>query len=85
MVLEKSVCANDIEIRFELTEEMLREFLWQMFDLDSLVIQHTLNKTLAQQHEQLGIQIDDYRLTGVSVTDESGTMHAELAYTPAKQ
>lgn len=84
LVLKKGVRVDNIEMRFELTEEMLREFLWQMLDPNSLVIQQTLNNALAQQQEQLGIQIDDYRLTGVSVTNERGTMHAELTYTPRK-
>lgn len=70
-----------IELRFALTEEIVRELLWLALAPGSLVITKALNDAIAQQQDMRGISLDGYALSGVSITAEAGTMHAELAYT----
>jgi hypothetical protein len=75
---------DTIELRLALTEEIVRELLWQALAPESLVITGALNDAIAQQQALRGISLDGYVLSGVSITVEAGTMHAELAYTPAQ-
>lgn len=73
---------DTIELRIGLTEEIIRELLWQALEPEALVITKALNDAIAQQQDLRGISLEGYTLSGVSITVEAGTMHAELAYTP---
>jgi hypothetical protein len=75
---------DTIELRIALTEEIVRELLWQALEPEALVITKALNDAIAQQQDMRGISLDGYTLSGVSITVEAGIMHAELAYTPTR-
>jgi hypothetical protein len=75
---------DTIELRIALTEEIVRELLWQALEPKALVITKALNDAIAQQQDMRGISLDGYTLSGVSITVEAGIMHAELAYTPTR-
>jgi hypothetical protein len=73
-----------IELRITLTEEIVRELLWQALEPEALIITKALNDEIAQQQDMRGISLDGYVLSGISITVEAGIMHAELAYTLAQ-
>jgi hypothetical protein len=75
---------NTIELRIDVTEEMVRELLWQALTPEQLVITSALNDAIAEQQALRGVALEGYKLTGISVTVDAGTMHAELSYTPAQ-
>jgi hypothetical protein len=75
---------DTIELRIALTEEIVRELLWQVLKPEALVITKALNDAIAQQQDRRGISLDGYTLSGVSITVEANTMHAELSYTPTR-
>jgi hypothetical protein len=80
--MERSM--DTIELRFALTEDIVRELLWQVLAPEALVITKSLNDAIARQQDVRGISLDGYTLSGVSVTVEAGTLHAELAYSPKR-
>jgi hypothetical protein len=71
---------DTIELRIMVTEEMVRELLWQALAPGTLVMIGTLNDAIAQQAAMRGVVLDSYRLTGISVTVDNDVIHAELAY-----
>jgi hypothetical protein len=71
-----------LELRIALTEEIVRELLWQALQPEALVITKALNDAIAQQRDLRGISLAGYALSGISITVDAGVMHAELAYTP---
>jgi hypothetical protein len=71
---------DTIELRIALTEEILRELLWEALVPEALVITKALNDAIAQQEELRGISLGGYTLSGVSITVEAGTVYSELAY-----
>ena len=73
---------DTIELRIDLTEELVRELLWRALAPEGIVMTSALNDAIAQQAALRDISLDRYRLTGISVTVEAGGMHAELSYTP---
>jgi hypothetical protein len=75
---------DTIELRIALTEEMVRELLWQVLVPEALVITQALNDAIAQQLDLRGISLEGYTLSGISVTVDAGVMHAELAYSPTQ-
>ena len=75
---------DTIELRIALTEEILRELLWEALVPEALVITKALNDAIAQQEELRGISLGGYTLSGVSITVEAGTVYAELAYSLAQ-
>jgi hypothetical protein len=75
---------DTLELRIMMTEEIVRELLWLALAPEALVITGALNDAIAQQQAMRGISLDGYTLSGISVTVEAGTMHAELSYTLAQ-
>lgn len=75
---------DTIELRIALTEEIVRELLWQALEPQALVITKALNDAIAQQQERRGISLDGYALSGVSITVDAGIMHAEISYMPTR-
>jgi hypothetical protein len=75
---------DTLELRIAMTEEIMRELLWHALAPEALVITNALNDAIAEQQAIRGITLDGYTLSGISVTVEAGTMHAELSYTPAE-
>jgi hypothetical protein len=75
---------DTIELRIALTEAILVELLWRSLTPDALVFTSALNDAIAQQQAIRGVSLDGYVLSGISVTVEPGTMHAELAYTSSQ-
>ena len=73
---------DPIELRIDLTEELVRELLWLALAPEAIVMTGALRDALAREQSIRGISIEGYRLTGISVTAEPSAMHAELAYTP---
>lgn len=72
---------DTIELRIGLTEELVRELLWHTLAPEGIVMTGALSDAIAQQETLRDISLDQYQLSGISVTSESGTMHAELSYT----
>ena len=72
---------DTIELRIPLTEELVRELLWYALTPDALVMTTALNDAIMEQQSARGVSLDDYTLTGISVTIEPDLMHAELTYT----
>src|SRR5215510_2553697 len=72
---------DTIELRITVTEEMLRELLWQALAPGALVMTSALNDAIAKEQAARGTSFDEYALTGISVTIESDIVHAELTYT----
>jgi hypothetical protein len=72
---------DTIELRIELTEELLRELLWKALAPDGIVMTSTLSDAIAHAQRMRGVSLDVYRLTGISVTVEGG-LYAELTYLP---
>ena len=75
---------DTIELRIALSEEIVRELLWQVLQPEALVITKALNDAITQQQTLRGISLEGYALSGISVTAEAGIVHAELAYTPTR-
>jgi hypothetical protein len=75
---------DTIELRIALSEEIVRALLWQALAPEALVINGALNDAMRRQQDLRGISLDGYMLSGVSVTVDAGTMHAELAYSPTQ-
>jgi hypothetical protein len=75
---------DTIELRITLSEEIIRDLLWQTLAPEALVINGALNDAITQQQDLHGISLDGYTLSGVSITVVAGTMHAELAYSPTQ-
>jgi hypothetical protein len=73
---------DTIELRIELTEELVRELLWLALAPQGIVMTSTLSDAINKQAALRDIALDQHRLTGISVTADAGRMHAELAYTP---
>lgn len=71
-----------IELRIVLTEDMIRDLLWRALAPEALVMTGAINQAIAQQQVQLGVSLDQYRLTGISITTTAGMVYAELSYTP---
>ena len=71
---------DTIELRIRVTEEMVRELIWHALMPDAMVITNVLSNAIAEQQELRGVSLEAYTLTGVSVTVEATTMHAELSY-----
>ena len=71
-----------VELRFALSEEMVRELLWHALAPEATVITRALNDAIGRQAELRSITLDEYDLTGVTVTVEASVMHAELTYMP---
>jgi hypothetical protein len=76
---------DTIELRIEMTEELVRELLWQALAPDAIVMTGTLGDAIAQQQAIRGVSLDGYQLAGISVTVEEGRMYAELAYMPMQR
>jgi hypothetical protein len=74
-----------IELRFALSEEMVRELLWHALAPEATVITRALNDAIRQQADLRGITLDEYDLAGVTVTGEAGVMHAELTFVPNRR
>jgi hypothetical protein len=72
---------DTIELRITVTEEMLRELLWQALAPQGLVMTGALNDAIAQQQAARGTSLDGYALTGISITVDDGLIRAELTYT----
>ena len=72
---------DTIELRFIVTEEIVRELLWCALAPKALVMTGALNDAIEEQQALHGISLDEYALSGISVTVEAGTMHAEFSYT----
>jgi len=70
-----------IELRIDLTEELVRELLWLALAPEGIVMTSALSDAIAKQAALRDIALDQYRLTGISVTVEAGQMYAELSYT----
>lgn len=70
-----------IDLRIEITQEMLRELLWHAIAPDATVLQRELTHAIEQQQELLDVSLDGYELTGISVVNENTGMFAELSYT----
>jgi hypothetical protein len=75
---------DTIELRIALTEEIVRELLWQALVPEALVITKALNDAIAQQQDLRGFSLDGYALSGISITVEAGAMYAELTYSLAQ-
>jgi len=75
---------DTIELRIEVTEEMVRELLWRALTPAAIVMTGALNDAIEQQQALRNVSLDGYQLAGISVTIENGEMHAELAYMPIK-
>jgi hypothetical protein len=75
---------DTIELRIELTEELVRELLWRTLAPEGIVLTSTLSGAIAQQEALREISLEGYQLSGISVTVENDKMHAELSYTPTK-
>jgi hypothetical protein len=75
---------DTIELRIVVSEEIVRELLWQALTPEALVITSALNDAIAQQQAIRGISLDGYVLTGISVTMDAGILHAELSYIAAQ-
>ena len=73
---------DTIELRIDLTEELVRELLWRALAAKGIVMTSTLSSAIAQQAALRDTSLDGRQLTGISVTVEAGRMHAELSYTP---
>jgi hypothetical protein len=73
---------DTIELRIELTEELVRELLWLALAPQGIVMTSTLSDAINKQAALRDIALDQHQLTGISVTVDAGHMHAELAYTP---
>jgi hypothetical protein len=73
-----------IELRIEITQEMIRELLWHAIAPDATVLQRELTRAIEQQQSLLEVSLDGYELTGISVVDEHGDLYAELTYTRAQ-
>ena len=78
------VLSRKLYQRIVINEEIVRELLWHALVPDALVITGALKDAIAQQQAMHGIALDGYTLSGISVTVEAGTMHAELSYTPTQ-
>ena len=76
---------DTIELRIEMTEELVRELLWQALAPEAIVMTSTLSDAIAQQQAIRGVSLDGYQLAGISVTVEESGMHAELAYIPMQR
>jgi hypothetical protein len=72
---------DTIELRINLTEELVRELLWRALAPEGIVMTSTLSGAIAQQEALRDVTLDGYQLAGISVTVENGGMHAELSYT----
>jgi hypothetical protein len=73
---------DTIELRIDLTEELVRELLWHTLAPKGIVMTSTLSNAIAQQAALRDISLDGRQLTGISVTIEAGRMYAELSYAP---
>jgi len=73
---------DTIELRIDLTEELVRELLWRVLAPEGIVMTSTLSGAIAQQAALRDVSLDGRQLTGISVTIEAGRMYAELSYTP---
>lgn len=72
---------DTIELRIVVTEEIVRQLLWQALAPEALVMTGALNDAIEEQAARLGVSRAGYALTGISVTVEAGVMRAELSYT----
>ena len=79
---QKEQSTDTIELRIDMTEELIRELLWRALAPQGIVMTSALSDAIAQQEAMRDISLDKYQLTGISVTVEPDTMHAELTYTP---
>jgi hypothetical protein len=79
---KKEQSTDTIELRIDMTEELIRELLWRALAPQGIVMTSALSDAIAQQEAMRDISLDKYQLTGISVTVEPDTMHAELTYTP---
>lgn len=70
-----------IELRIELTEQIVRDLLWRALAPESIVMLSELTDAIERQQEQLGRSFEGYQLTNISVTTKSNVMYAELGYT----
>ena len=75
---------DTIELRIDLTKELVRELLWHTLAPAGIVMTSALSDAIAQQEALRDISLDEYQLSGISVISELGTMHAELSYTPKR-
>jgi hypothetical protein len=74
---------DTVELRIALAEQIVRDLLWQALAPEALVITNALSEAIAKQQDMLGVSLDGYQLSGISITVEAGTMYAELTYTMA--
>lgn len=72
---------DTVELRIALDEQIVRDLLWQALAPEALVISKSLDDAIAKQQELLGVSLDGYQLSGISITVEAGTTYAELSYT----
>ena len=70
---------DTIELRINLTEELVRELLWRALAPEGIVMTSTLSGAIAQQEALRDVTLDGYQLAGISVTVENGGMHVRLA------
>jgi hypothetical protein len=73
---------DTIELRIDLTEELVRELLWRALVPEGIIMTSTLSAAIAKQAALRDISLEKYQLSGVSVTVDPSGMHAELSYTP---
>ncbi|HEU4324372.1 MAG TPA: hypothetical protein VFS21_14560 [Roseiflexaceae bacterium] len=78
---ERMDAVNQIELRIELTEELLRELLWRALTPDAIVMMGALSAAITKQQERQNVSTAGYQLTSISVTLEGGSAFAELGYT----
>jgi hypothetical protein len=76
---------NQVELRFELDEDLLRELLWRALTPDAIVMMGGLSEAITRAQEHQRVSIAGCQLTGVSVTYEQGRPFAELGYTRRAQ
>lgn len=70
-----------VELRIEITQEMVRELLWHAIAPNATVLQRELTHAIAQQQSLSDVALNDYEITGISVINDNGAMYAELTYT----
>jgi hypothetical protein len=72
-----------IDLRIEITQEMVRELLWHAIAPDATVLQRELTNAIEQQQSLLDVSLVGYQITGISVVNEHEAIFAELRFTLA--
>jgi hypothetical protein len=72
-----------VELRIQVSDDIARESLWHALAPEALAITAGLHAAVEQQWMLRELPADGYQLQGISVTNENGTLYAELVYVAA--